>query len=417
MARTSSTVTLLPSRPVLDASRDTVLDPVLDAVRDPLRDTEHLAQDAAVRDVDVEPDRLVVQWSDGRVSTYPSLWVRDHAHDEATFHPLTQQRQVWTAVLDPALEPVAARHDPTTDEVVVTWPGGDESRLPVAFVRRYRSPAPATARLDADRVLWDAASLGPTPTIDHDEVMSGDEGVVAWLRLVARYGFCVVTGTPPTAAATEALLARVAYLRTTIFGGFWEFTADLQKADTAYTDLELRPHTDGTYSHDAPGLQLLHCLQFDGSGGESTMVDGFRLARELREQAPALHAVLSSVAVPGQYVGDGSHLMAARPVLRHDHTGELVQVSFNNGDRAPFLLPHDEMVTLYEALTAFDRMANDPAFQWRHVLRPGEALLFDNWRVLHGRTAYTGVRRMCGAYLNHEDLESRLRLAAVPPAS
>jgi hypothetical protein len=36
--------------------------------------------------------------------------------------------------------------------------------------------------------------------------------------------------------------------------------------------------------------------------------------------------------------------------------------------------------------------------------------------VLHGRTAYTGVRRMCGAYLNHEDVESRLRLAAPSPA-
>ena len=71
-------------------------------------------------------------------------------------------------------------------------------------------------------------------------------------------------------------------MRETIFGGFWDFQADLSKADTAYTNLELLPHTDGTYSHDAPGLQLLHCLAFDGTGGQSTMVDGFRIASELR---------------------------------------------------------------------------------------------------------------------------------------
>ena len=118
--------------------------------------------------------------------------------------------------------------------------------------------------------------------------MSSHEGVVRWLRLVARHGFCIVTDTPPTAAATEALARRVGYVRETIFGGFWEFTADLAKADTAYTNLELRPHTDGTYSHDAPGLQMLHCLEFDGEGGESTMVDGFRLARDLREKRPPL---------------------------------------------------------------------------------------------------------------------------------
>ena len=136
--------------------------------------------------------------------------------------------------------------------------------------------------------------------------------------------------------------------------------ADLTKADTAYTNLELRPHTDGTYSHDAPGLQMLHCLDFDGEGGESTMVDGFRIAAELRRRSPEQYeAARRRVAIPGQYIGDGSHLMAARPVFRHDHTGELVQVSFNNADRAPFLLPHDEMHAVYEALRAFDLIAND----------------------------------------------------------
>ena len=113
--------------------------------------------------------------------------------------------------------------------------------------------------------------------------------------------------------------------------------------------------------------------------------------------------------MPGQYIGDGAHLMSSRPVFRHDQTGELVQVSFNNGDRAPFLLEPDEQRAFYDALRAFEDLANDERLQWRHVLAPGEAMLFDNWRVLHGRKAYSGTRTLCGAYLNHEDFESRLR--------
>jgi trimethyllysine dioxygenase len=173
----------------------------------------------------------------------------------------------------------------------------------------------------------------------------------------------------------------------------------------------LSSHTDGTYSHDAPGLQMLHCLHFDGTGGDSTLVDGFKIADLLRSTQPELFDVLSTVAIPGQYIGDGAHLMAARPVFRHDHTGTLVQVSYNNSDRAPFLLPPDDMARLYDALRAFDNLANGESMQWRQVLRPGEALLFDNWRTLHGRFAYAGKRTMCGAYLNHEDFESRLRIA------
>lgn len=355
-------------------------------------------------------DRLVLTWGDGGTSTYPWIWIRDHAHDEATLHPVTQQRQLWTAGL-PAIVSPAVEVSVEGDDLVVQWSDGDVSALPIAFLGRHRVPVTPTARVDTDRVLWDAATVAEFPSIDHDEVTADDHGVARWLGLVARYGFCVVTGTPPTAEATQALLQRVGYVRETIFGGFWEFTDDLSKADTAYTNLHLPPHTDGTYSHDAPGLQMLHCLHFDGTGGQSTMVDGFRVAAELREHAPEHHRVLSTVAIPGQYLGDGAHLMAARPVLRHDHTGTLVQVSYNNGDRAPFLLPPDEMIAVYDALRAFDDLANDLRLQWRHTLAPGQAMLFDNWRVLHGRTAYTGSRRLCGAYLNHEDFESRLRLA------
>jgi trimethyllysine dioxygenase len=41
-------------------------------------------------------------------------------------------------------------------------------------------------------------------------------------------------------------------------------------------------------------------------------------------------------------------------------------------------------------------------------------MLFDNWRVLHGRAAYTGHRHLCGAYVNREDFESRRRVLGSP---
>lgn len=362
--------------------------------------------------VALNPDAegLTVVWADGGASRYPWLWLRDHGHDEETLHPVTQQRQLFTARLPRDLRGTEASL--AGEAVEIVWSdGGRASRLPLAFLARYRQPQPPSARVEVAPVLWDAASIGTAlPTAPYDAVMESEAGLRQWLEGVAAYGFAIATGTPATTEATEALIRRVGYIRETIFGGFWSFTADLSKADTAYTTLELRPHTDGTYAHDAPGLQLLHCLEFEGSGGESIQVDGFRIAEELRQTAPAHYETLSRVAVPGQYIGDGVHLMAARPVFRHDHSGRLVQVSFNNYDRAPFLLPEAEMRAFYAAIRAFDELANDRRLQWRHRLAPGEAMLFDNWRVLHGRAAYDGKRTLCGAYLNHEDFESRLRL-------
>jgi trimethyllysine dioxygenase len=366
---------------------------------------------AQISSLDLGDERLDIAWDDGSVGRYPWLWIRDHAHDEATLHPVTQQRQLHTAAVRRDLRGTAATVV-EGDRLEVAWNDDTPaSVLPIAFLASFRTPRPANIDVPAERLLWDAELITDHwPTVEHGAVMSGDEGLAEWLDKIATYGFCIVQGTPTTIEATEALLRRVGYVRHTIFGAMWEFQADLSKADTAYTNLELLPHTDGTYSHDAPGLQLLHCLAFDGEGGESTMVDGFRIASELRAGRPDLYEILSTVAVPGQYIGDGSHLMAARPVFRHDHRGTLVQVSFNNADRAPFLLPPDEMDAFYEALRAFEALADDHALQWRKVNRPGDAMLFDNWRVLHGRAAYTGHRHMCGGYLNHEDFDSRRRL-------
>ncbi len=350
---------------------------------------------------------LEVTWSDGVVTRYPWLWLRDHAHDDETMHPVTQQRQLFTARVPRGIKGLST--DLVDGRLEVTWDILEPvSVLPVSFLAAYRYPRVPRVTVDVPVTLWNGGSL-TTPTVPYELVMHTDAGVAQWLTLTLQYGFCLVTGTPATAAATEALLRRAAYIRETIFGGFWEFQADMSKADTAYTTLELRGHTDGTYSNDAPGAQMLHCLEFAGTGGESTMVDAFAIARRMESEHADLFEVLSSVPVPGQYIGDGSHVMAARPVFRHDHTGRLVQVSFNNYDRAPFLLEEADQLAFYDALRVFEELANDPAMQWRHVLQPGEAMLFDNWRVLHGRAAYTGLRRMCGGYLNREDIESRLR--------
>ncbi len=363
----------------------------------------------AISSLHLDRKSLEVEWNDNSVTRYPWIWLRDHAHDDDTMHPVTQQRQLFTAALPPDLVGTAAAI--RGDSIDLTWnDNSPNSVLPVSFLARYRTACGAQLAPNTRITLWNAAFIhAHVPMVAYAAVMNTEDGVREWLAKTSEFGFCLAVGTPATAQTTEALLRRIAYVRETIFGGMWEFTADLARADTAYTKLELRPHTDGTYSNDAPGVQLLHCLQFEGTGGESTMVDAFAIARHMQAEMPAHFATLARVAVPGQYIGDGAHLMAERPVFRHDHNAQLVQVSFNNYDRAPFLLPEHDMIAFYDALRIFDNLANDPARQWRHVLAPGEALLFDNWRVMHGRRSYTGLRRMCGGYVNREDVESRLR--------
>lgn len=39
-----------------------------------------------------------------------------------------------------------------------------------------------------------------------------------------------------------------------------------------------------------------------------------------------------------------------------------------------------------------------------------QVLFVDNWRVLHGREAFTGYRQLCGCYLTRDDVLNTARL-------
>ena len=81
-----------------------------------------------------------------------------------------------------------------------------------------------------------------------------------------------------------------------------------------------------------------------------------------------------------------------------------------DSDRAPFRENNQKTINFYKAIKIFDTMANQKQYQWRHILKPGELLIFNNWRVMHGRGAFSGIRKMAGCYINKEDFDSCCRM-------
>lgn len=367
----------------------------------------------ALKDVKLAGRHVELAWANGRSGDlFSLLWLKDHCPSPECLHPDTRQRQIDTFAIPEDLSARAVAIEDNGRVLRVEWADDEHvSRFDAGFLA---SILPAN-RIRAQRVLWNAAEIeSNVPTVAYQAVMAAkdESGLRDWLDLVEAYGFCVVSGTPATPEATKALMERVAYIRETIFGGFWDFTANMEHKDTAYTTLAIGPHTDGTYSFDAPGYQMLHCLAFNGTGGENVFVDGFKIADIMQRDHAEEYRLLAAMEITGQYIDLDRHvhLQASRPLFRHNSAGELVQVSHNNYDRAPFYLPAEQTEALYRALKRFASYANDPAMQYRRRLAPGDAVLFDNWRALHARDAYSGYRRLCGAYLNKEDVESRLRV-------
>jgi trimethyllysine dioxygenase len=361
-----------------------------------------------IKSYKLNTDGLAVEWTNNAQARFSYFWLRDNARDPVSFDSRSYQRELFTAMLPADIRPEHAALAKNGSTIHIKWPDLDDAvSYDGTFLAAYQQP---TKTKDVPPpTLWDAGSLSHTAiSIDFDHCLA-DGGTAALLKRLADYGFALVTGCPLTRRSVTDITQKLGYVRETIFGGLWEFEANADMADSAYTPKELRPHTDSTYSIDAPGLQMLLCLEYDATGGESIMVDGFAVAQKLRHDNPALYDALSRIEVTGIYKGDGTILTASRPILRHHKDGTLQQVTFNNYDRETIMLAEPDMTQLYAGIRYLDQLFNDPAYQWRYQLKPGEMLIFDNWRLLHGRGAFHGKRRMAGAYVNREDYLSRLK--------
>ncbi|GAA5926836.1 uncharacterized protein JCM15063_000382 [Sporobolomyces koalae] len=375
--------------------------------------------------------KVIVQLPDGTTTSFSPVWLRDHCREARSYHPATRQRLVDTCKIPRDLRPTEV----STNErgLHVSWPSSSfetaySSFYPWSFLFEYAYNPPLWSKRDPARpskrtTLWTSSIAQELPTVNYEEVMQSEKGVYKWLKRIDEFGFSLCSGIPPTPEATEALVRRIAFIRETHYGGFWDFTANLEHGDLAYSDVRLEAHTDTTYFTDPCGLQLFHLLSpaTSHTGGHNLLVDGFRAASILQQRHPEAHSLLSTIPIPAHASGSGSasipsgvHMRPLRqfPVLNYDQDGQLVQVRWNGDDRAvlggPGALEGDKMDEWYEALRVWETILRSEESQLWTRMEMGTAIIFDNVRVLHGRSAYSGKRRLCGAYINGDDYRSRL---------
>ena len=351
----------------------------------------------------ISSDNLIVHFKDNNSEIFPNIWLRDHAKDNKNWDKRTNQRKTYTAGLDLNLKIKNARIIDNGKFLSISWPDLD-SPVNYSFEFLYRNKI-KTNKTKLSYKTWKNQDLSKNLFFNFDETKS-KEGFKNFLRVLYEYGFIVLKNCNKDFTSVKEIANKIGYVRNSIFGGLWSFESNQNKADSSYTQDELRPHTDGTYSNDAPGLQLLLCTEYSAKGGESILVDGFKIAEKIKKENSEIFDLLATVNVTGNYIGDGVFLKAERPIFRINKKNEIIQVSFNNYDRASFRLEHDLTKRFYESIKKFDLIANDKEFQWRYILKPGELLIFNNWRILHGRGSFEGIRKMSGCYINKEDFDS-----------
>ncbi|CAI6340308.1 unnamed protein product [Periconia digitata] len=345
----------------------------------------------------------------------PNIWLRDNCQCATCVHPDTKQRLLDTFLIPKDIH--IENTSKTEDAIKVQWSDGHMSEYSKAFLEDTARPFLDRAIVRQGMVppqLWGAEIHDTLPHVHYPEFGNSPALVKSVLNIIRTYGLCTIAAAPQTPEETEKILSSIAFIRETHYGGFYDFTADLASKDTAYTNIALEAHTDNTYFSDPAGLQAFHLLEHDGEGGESLLVDGFKVAADLKREDPQAYDVLARTNVHSHASGnEGISIQPYRgfPVLQHDPvTGLLLQVRWNSSDRAGIELPVDEVEIWYDAARKWDALLKKEENEYWHKMTPGSILIFDNWRVLHGRSAFTGKRRICGGYINRDDWISKFKM-------
>ncbi len=207
-----------------------------------------------------------------------------------------------------------------------------------------------------------------------------------------------------TAPGTVLDFARsLGFVRETNYGDLFDVLSEPAPTNLAYSPLALPLHTDNPYRDPTPTVQILHCLVPAAEGGATRLADAWSAADELSKVYPEAYSLLASTPVEFRFDGDdGVDLRATRPIFDVGPDGALRSVALNNRS-----LHTPLSAAMAEAVLAFTELLEQGAIEL--MLQAGEALIFDNRRVLHARRGFDASegRHLQGCYIDIDALRSR----------
>ncbi len=351
------------------------------------------------------PLRLTLEWSDGAVAEFAAVWLRDNLPQDRDSH--SGQRLI--DVVDLPAEPRIRGATIVDGSLRVDWEGEaapgvfDLGWLAQRSARSADLPEGVRPWLEAHRDFALAR---------FDELHQDADARLRWLTGLLQSGIAFMSGLPATPEAILQAVAMVGRVLETNYGRVFDVRAVPSPENLAYSDLGLGLHTDNPYRDPVPGFQALHVLLASPDDGESLFADGIALGEHLRAVDRPAFDMLTRTPVPFLYRSKDADLYAERPLIQLDCRGAIAAVHYNSRSIAP-LRPTVGTEQFYAAYRRFAGLLRDPKYQLKVRLTDGELVLFDNQRILHGRTAFSSsrhARHLRGCYLTRDSVHSQAAL-------
>ena len=360
-----------------------------------------------IRNDEADGNSILIDWENGCTDQFHYVWLRDN-------DPALRARNCQIShdpfSLDVEIKPLAISH--TSDMIVIEWPDDHgPSHFDASWLAEHSYRPDAVSARRPRRVSWTTEDMaGRFRKHSYRSVVESDENLRAMLQDVWDYGFGALQGVPEVDGIVVDIARLFGFPRETNYGVMFELMGSPKAEDRGHDNAFLPSHVDNPYRDPIPTLQLLHFMRNSVSGGESTVVDGIRIAEEVRARDPEAFELLSRIPVIYRYVDDIVDLSSEGPIIRTNQRGEITGILASPINVQPFDCPPELVMPFYLAYQLIGGLMHSPAFRFQNKMNDGDLMLFDSTRVLHGRTGFLsdGTRRLQGCYADLDGMWSKL---------
>ena len=339
------------------------------------------------------------------------IWLRENC--PSCRYPAPYQQLSDPTISDRPNYPHPLSIDLSDEYLTIDWDETPSHRsvFPIDWLleNSYDDPYPPD-RSDS-LVLWTKATLNsqPLPAYSFQEALTHDR----WIDQLCELGFVVIKKIPPP--QLESFLTSVGPIYNVDYGHIFALETKRNSNDLnpPKDGCALPPHNDLSYWGGHHLAQFLYCVENQSQGGQSILVDGFQVTQDFCQAHPNYCQLLCETPVQF-WLADSNHRYLFRnvaPVLECDGDGKPRVVRFSKRNCRP-QLPFEQLETYYDAYHTFFDVLKRKTYQHQFLLEPQDCLLFQNFRILHGRTAFdpdVGNRQLQAGYVDWNFFSGRRR--------
>ena len=372
-----------------------------------------MQENYSIKNIKKNTSYLEVEWNDGQKSKFNYLWLRDNcptAHDKDSRHRMFDILNV-----SKNLNPTEYKVNDEGKLEIVWSEGNHTSFYDINWLRKNCYTIKNKQKYISPYQLWDKSIEKniKSISIDCDEIMSSEEGLIKWLKLLHYKGIALVNNAPTKEKSAFEVLNRISHTRETFFKTPFEVINIPKPNNSAYTAHALKNHMDLPWFENPPGYQFLHCLINSANGGDSSAVDGFAVADYLKNNEKDIFDTLVNVPLKfrDKDYTQQAHRSFYAPAISLTKDGDYNDIRFSVATMDALDCHPDVMDQVYFAHHRFGNLLHDDKFVIKFRLNPGDIYSFNNRRVLHGRTAFdpnSGHRHLQGYYMDRDEIIGRL---------